>query len=208
MRHAIFLLAICACTFWNEPAEADTEPYSPSFLVGPLALNVPEGYLVLVRKGSDIGAFRIVDIKRDSSGNLGSSRYESYFRGKGNDADVQAREVSRVGEINVKHMRGIHAFAWQPGKDRLWIGKKWWFGCYTPSLVNMSSGFSETDTGYEFAPTASKNIAEIDWSGKQYKWYRFDPNSTVRVWVSELPDGKQKKEHDRADPTEGRAETR
>jgi hypothetical protein len=83
-------------------------------------------------------------------------------------------------------MRGIHEFAWQPGQNKLWVGK-WWFGCYSPSLVNMSSHFSEKDEGYEFAPTSAQNVAEIDASDKRLRWFRFNPDARIVVPVSDLP---------------------
>ncbi|HLK53845.1 MAG TPA: hypothetical protein VKU42_10325, partial [Candidatus Angelobacter sp.] len=72
------------------------------------------------------------------------------------------------------------------GQNKLWVGK-WWFGCLTPSLINMSSHFSEKDKGYEFAPTSARSVREIDASDNRLKWFRFDPNARIVVPVSDLP---------------------
>jgi hypothetical protein len=165
---------------------ASAEPSSDAFFViGPYAVGVPVGYFVLVRRGPEVGAFRITQAKVGESWDLGSSSYESYFQGDGTGALVAPKVVMRTGEIDIRPMKGVHAFAWQPGKNRLWVGK-WWFGCRGNQSVNMASKFSELDDGFEFAPTSAKSIAEVDTTDKALKWFRFDPNTSVQVPVSGL----------------------
>jgi hypothetical protein len=153
--------------------------------MGPNYVHVPEEFFVLVRKGREIGAIRFIRIEQDAQGN-GKSTYETYFQGDGSGSFLNSNVVKRTGEIDIRPMRGIHEFAWQPGQNKLWVGK-WWFGCYSPSLVNMSSHFSEKDEGYEFAPTSAQNVAEIDASDKRLRWFRFNPDARIVVPVSDLP---------------------
>jgi hypothetical protein len=155
------------------------------FTMGPSYVHLPEKYFVLIRRGKEIGAVRFIRIEQDAMNN-GKSTYESYFQGDGSGSFRNSNLVKRTGEIDIKPMRGIHAFAWQPGQNKLWVGK-WWFGCSTPSLMNMSSHFSEKDEGYEFAPTSAQTVAEIDASDKRLKWFRFNPDARTIVPLSDLP---------------------
>ena len=95
--------------------------------------------------------------------------------------------IHKTGEIEIKPIVGIsHSLAWQPGQNKLWVGK-WWFGCLGPSLVNMSEHFSEEDTGFEFAPTSAQSIEEVDASDPRLRWFRFNANTSITAQVSELP---------------------
>jgi hypothetical protein len=190
MRIPIMLLSLLAAVFSAQlvrsqsPLKQSDSPRA-QFTMGPNYVHVPEEFFVLVRKGREIGAIRFIRIEQDAQGN-GKSTYETYFQGDGSGSFLNSNVVQRTGEIDIRPMRGIHEFAWQPGQNKLWVGK-WWFGCYSPSLVNMSSHFSEKDEGYEFAPTSAQNVAEIDASDKRLRWFRFNPDARIVVPVSDLP---------------------
>jgi hypothetical protein len=160
-------------------------PSHPKFAMGPRYVLMPEKYFLLIRKGRELGAIRFTRIERDVDGN-GKSTYESFFQDDGSASFLKSNVVKHIGEIEIKPMRGIHAFAWQPGQNKLFVGK-WWFGCYSPNLVNMSSHFSEDDEGFEFAPTSALSIAEINSSDKRLQWFRYLPDSSTDIPVSELP---------------------
>lgn len=146
---------------------------------------IPKGPFLLVRKGRELGAIRFSKIERDGQGN-GKGTYESYFQSDGSGSLLSANVVKRSAEIDIKPMKGIHSLAWQPGQNKLWVGR-WWFGCQGPSLVNMTAHFSEKDQGYEFAPTAAEDLREIDASDDRLRWRKFDPNARIEVPVSDLP---------------------
>jgi hypothetical protein len=155
------------------------------FAMGPRYAQFPEKFFLLVRKGGAIGAIRFIRIEEDDLGN-GKSTYESYFQGDGSGAFLGSNVVHRTGEIDLKPMRGVHASAWRPGQKKLWVGN-WWFYCYSPSLVSMTSHFSEKDEGFEFAPTSAQTVAEIDANDKRLRWFRYDPDTRIEVPVSDLP---------------------
>jgi len=161
------------------------------FVFGPTSVYVPEGYFILVRKGRQMGAFRLTKVEEGESNGIGNSTYESYFQADGSGSFVKPNVIRRSGEIDIKPLKGIHAFAWQPGQNRLRVGK-WWFGCVANQLINMAPGFSETDAGYEFAPTSAQSVADIDASDVRLRWFRFDANSSISVPVAELPAGRQR----------------
>lgn len=180
MLIALSVQAVCAQSQAKQAA-----PSQPEFAMGPRYVLMPEKFFLLVRKGRDIGAVRFTKIGQDADGN-GKSRYESYFQGDGSGSFLSSNVIKRTEEIEIKPMRGIHAFAWQPGQNRLWIGK-WWFGCYSPSLVNMSLHFSENDDGFEFAPTSAISVEEINLSDKRLRWFRYAPDASISMPVSNLP---------------------
>ncbi|MCU1253615.1 MAG: hypothetical protein JWQ49_6644 [Edaphobacter sp.] len=154
--------------------------------MGPYAVHMPEKFFVLVRKGREIGAIRFTKINLNADGD-GESTYESYFQADGSGSFMNSNVIKRSGEITIKPVRGVsHTLSWWPGQHKLWVGK-WWFGCMSPSLINMTSHFSDKDEGFEFAPTSAQNIAEIDASDRHLRWFRFDPNARITLQVSDLP---------------------
>ncbi len=159
---------------------------SAHFDMGPRFVHMPEKYFVLVRKGHEIGAIRFTNISQ-STPSLGKSTYESFFQGDGSGSFLNSNVIKRSGELDIQPVKGVsHSLMHQPGPDKLWVGK-WWFGCLSPSLINMSLHFSEKDEGYEFAPTSARDVAEIDLSDKRLKWFRYDANARITVPVSDLP---------------------
>lgn len=156
------------------------------FMIGPKFIYMAENSFVLVRRGRAIGAFRLTRIQQDSAG-IGKSTYESYYQGDGTRSLQDSNAIRKSGEIDIQPMAGlVHSLMWQPGLNKLWVGK-WWFGCLTPSLVNMSEHFSEEDGGFEFAPTSAQSVAEINVNDSRLRWFRFNPDAGITVPVSELP---------------------
>jgi hypothetical protein len=186
MLYAVVLMILLGIQPVSAQAQANkAAPSQPEFAMGPRYALMPEKFFLLVRKGREIGAIRFTKVEQDADGN-GKSTYESYFQGDGSGSFLNSNVVKRTDEIEIKPMRGIHAFAWQPGQNKLWVGK-WWFGCMGPSLVNMSSHFSENDEGFEFAPTSAQSVAEINFTDKGLRWFRYNPDASVDVPVSNLP---------------------
>jgi hypothetical protein len=185
----LFLVAIalvCAKSSWTQNPPGQTDSKRSAFAMGPKYILMPDNFFVLVRKGGELGAFRLTGIQQGEDG-LGTAKYESFLQADGSSSFRKSNVIKREGEIEIKPMTGIlHSLTWQPGQNKLWVGK-WWFGCFSPSLVNMSSHFSEQDDGYEFAPTSAQNVSEIDSSDKRLKWFRFDPNNRVSVPIADLP---------------------
>jgi hypothetical protein len=191
MRNMPVLIAVLLFLLSIQPSRAQVPTDQQSsrivqFDMGPRYVHMPEKYFVLVRKGREIGAIQLTKIEQNTP-SLGNSTYESYFQGDGSGSFLNSNVVRRSGEIDIKPLRVVfHSLMWQPGPNKLWVGK-WWFGCLSPSLINMSSHFSEKDQGYEFAPTSARKVAEIDVSDKRLKWFRYDPDARITVPVSDLP---------------------
>jgi hypothetical protein len=188
------LLFFIILGFWDGPLDwarlqlpllEQSDVAKAQFVLGPRYIHMPEQLFLLVRKGSKIGAVKFTKIEQDAFGN-GKSTYESYFQGDESRSFLAANVVKRSGEIYIKPMKGFHPFAWQPGQNKLWIGK-WWFGCLSPSLINMSLHFSEKGNGFEFAPTSVREIGQVHAADKRIRWFRYDANARITVPVSDLP---------------------
>jgi hypothetical protein len=179
--------ALCAIGLATSASSA--EPGSvvagASFVVGPHTMFVPEGYFVLVRRGAKTGAFRITRVIAKENPMYGTSHYDSYFQGDGSGLLSAPNVVLRHGDIDIRPLKGFHPFAWQPGQDHLRVGR-WTFNCLANQLVNMSLGFSDEDTGFEFAPTSARDLAELDVRKPSLRWFRFDRNTRVQVFVQDL----------------------
>jgi hypothetical protein len=185
LRAFVGVLCVIGVPIVASAAESGRVGGGEFFIVGPNAISVPEGYFVLVRRGEQIGAFRLTKVFNTGELGLGTSHYDSYFQGDGSGQLLAPNAVRRQGDIDIRPLKGVHAFAWQPGQNHLRVGK-WTFNCFTNQLVNMSLGFSEEDTGFEFAPTSVRDLAGLDAHKSSLKWYRFDRNTTLTVPVKEL----------------------
>jgi hypothetical protein len=155
------LSSVLACApFLEAQVQPGHEAY-PHFDIGPYSIQLPEKYILLIRKGNLVGAVQLTQINLDSDGE-GQSTYESYFQGDGSGSFKGANVVTRSGEIISKPVRSItHTLSWKPGQHKLWVGN-WWFGCMTPTLIPMASHYSNKDQGFEFAPTSASEINEVD----------------------------------------------
>ena len=134
MRKAVLLISIVGASLGGQLAGAQGQSQTPAvgpskteFVVGPKFIRVPEGSFLLVRKGREIGAIRLVSVVQDTKG-IGKSTYESYFQGDGSVSFRGQGVVRCRGEIEIKPMKSLtHTLTWQPGENKLWVGK-WWFG--------------------------------------------------------------------------------
>ncbi|HEV7746310.1 MAG TPA: hypothetical protein VGO56_15030 [Pyrinomonadaceae bacterium] len=157
------------------------------FVVGPYAMLMPPGMFLLIRKGGKIGAIRFTSIEQGGNPGTGKARYESYFQGDGSGSFRSPNVRKKTGKINVKPLRGFHPLAFQTGKTKVKVGE-WSFESDAPgSLYMWPYGHSEKDYGYEFAPTSSQSVDEINASDKRLNWFRYSADTKVVLRVSELP---------------------
>ena len=148
---------------------------------------MPRGAFLLVRKGSEIGAIRFTRIDLGKESGTGTATYDAYFQSDGSGMLVKANAVNRLGNITVKPLVGVGHYSFARGERKLRIGR-WSFDCDYPGRVNMwPHGKSEGDYGFEFAPTAATEVADIDANDKRLRWFRFDRNSQVVLKLADLP---------------------
>ena len=148
---------------------------------------MPKGAFLLIRKGRKIGAIRFISIEQGGTVGAGKATYDSYFQGDGSGSFRSPNVRKQTGEINLKPLKGAERLSIQLGQDKLQIGN-WSFATAYPGRVNMwPYRGSQKDYGYEFAPTSSREVAEIEPSDKRLRWFRFDPNTRVTLSVADLP---------------------
>jgi hypothetical protein len=90
--------------------------------VGPGAISVPEGVVVLVRKGDKVGALKFSAIKPDPEKFKGAAEYESVFQGDGSGSFSKGNVVVKKGKVHEKPLVGIGRLAFQTGRTTLHIG--------------------------------------------------------------------------------------
>lgn len=155
-------------------------------IVGPRAIGMPSGVFLLVRKGKEIGAVRFLKIERGKGSLIGKAFYESFFQGDGSTSFIGVNVVKRSGEVTTKTLMGIGRMSFGGGQRKLQIGK-WSFAYRFPAWVTMYPyGEVEGDHGFEFAPTSARELAEIDATDKRLKWFRYDPNASTTLLLSDL----------------------
>ncbi len=163
------------------------ESSASQFVVGPSTVLMPQGVFLLIRKGSSIGAIRFTSIEQGGTVGAGKATYDSYFQSDGSGSFRSPNVRKQTGETNLKPLRGVGRLSFQPGQDKLQLGD-WSFATAYPGRVNMwPYRGSQKDYGYEFAPTAAREVGEIDVSDKRLRWFRFDSNTRVTLLVSDLP---------------------
>lgn len=167
------------------PVHAAGNTESPEFAIGAETLSMPLSYFVLIRIGSEVGAFRFLSAKEADFGRLGTSEYESYgVRRLPQDGGGLMGE-KRIGTINIKQLKGVHPFAWQPGQNVLRVGQ-WKFRCLAPRLVDLSDGAPIQKLNIEVALTAVTRVDDLDPTANSLQWYRMDGHSTRRVRIDDL----------------------
>jgi hypothetical protein len=178
---------------------AHNSDYIPQFSIGAGFVYVPEGVFLLVRKGNLFAAIRFMNvhpappkmatrISAEQTNCEGTADYESYFQADGSGLLQRSNVIKHTGRIDIKPLKGFHPFAFQTGNDKLRVGK-WWFGCLCPTLVKMSSHFSDKDLGFEFAPTSAHQVGEIDVLDNRLRWFRQSEteNTHINIPVTDLP---------------------
>lgn len=160
--------------------------YDSQFVVGPSAIRLPRGVFLLIRKGKEYGAIRLLTVKPGKDPQHGTATYESYFQGDTTGSFLAVNTAKRSGELSTKPLTGIGRLSFGGGKHKLRVGK-WQFDCYFLQLMDMyPSSEEEGDHGFEFAPTSARDLSQIDVFDKQLQWFRFDANTSITLPVSGL----------------------
>jgi hypothetical protein len=184
---ALLAASICSCSLSRDQEQLRAAEDTAQYIVGPRAILVPKGALLLIRKGKSIGAVRFTSIELGGEVGVGKASYESYFQEDGTKSFLAPGVVRQTGMIDLRPLVGIGHLAFQLGQDRIDVGP-WSFGCGHPGQIDMWPYRGDSrDYGYEFAPTSATSITEIDATNKRLKWFRFDPEWSVTLPLSELP---------------------
>ena len=188
--HSVIGVLLC----WNclaatpqQSQQNEAEASVESFVMGPWAISMPTGALLVIRKNGKVGALRLTAVVQGDAIGLGTATYESYFQGDGS-ANFQRPNVTKLrGEIELKPLKGVGRFSFQTGKNKIRVGS-WSFGAAAPNLMNMWPFRGDSkDYGFEFAPTSARDISELNLSDPRLRWFKFDSSGGIVLPVRDLP---------------------
>jgi hypothetical protein len=160
--------------------------FATQFRVGGPSIQMPIGAFLLIRKGGQIGAIRLISIDPTATQNYGKSSYESYFPADASGS-FHAALTRQTGELDVRPLKGPGRDLWiyQPGPHRARIGK-WSFSFVTPDMIWMAPYHHGPSNDYEFAPTSACDLSQVDANDKRLHWFRYDPNASVVLPLADL----------------------
>ncbi len=165
-------------------------------VVGPVALKVPLGRIILVRKDSEYCAIKFIQFWTGKTEEDWFASYESYYQGdKSGDFSRKTVEV-RKEKLSSSKPRGIGRFAFSFGnRDVLcghikleWTDKGW--------VYFYGSDQREGDYGIELAAIPWTDISRVNVFDPRVKWYRYDPErKRVNIPIDKLlgDTGKERK---------------
>ena len=152
----------------------DTPRLSNDVRIGPQGLDMPLGYIFLIRKGSVYGAVKFTRYWKGWIKYSDYTKYDCWFQGDGT-GDFKKNNVIYQNKIASSILLGIGRFSFNIGKDEICFGpfKLWWYG---PKGTVLFFGVSQdpSDYGIELSPTKWKDIKEINVFDSRLRWYRFN----------------------------------
>jgi hypothetical protein len=182
-------LAIAVCNlFLAAPGCSQTPTGRQGFCVHGSGVNLPIGKFLLIRKGNQVGALRLTRITRDTTTKpragewLGTVAYESYFaegsRPLNDSSATKTSEKLKFGRIKGF---GFH-YSFQSGNMTARVGP-WKFLFFDEDGMFMTAydrwNGIDHDSGLEFAPTGSTDLASANPQDPRLHWYRQDPNTDI-----------------------------
>lgn len=158
-------------------ADKGDHPVSPAsneVVITPVAVKVPLGRILLVRKDSDYCAVKFTEFWTGKTELDWYANYESYYQ---NDktGDFSNKNVQlKKDELSFPKPRGIGRLAFSFGNKDVRCGpiKLFWFG--EGWVCAYSSGQKQGDYGIELAPTKWTDISQVNVFDSRLTWYRYD----------------------------------
>ncbi|NOU36645.1 MAG: hypothetical protein HOO88_07735 [Kiritimatiellaceae bacterium] len=174
----VFLAADIGC------GEENTQAFGISWS----QVHVPEGYIVLVKNTSDVGAIKFITSTNNNIRFLfyekeSSAEYEwCSFDKRKTVADRGRKCLAESG------LRFIAKLSFSLGEEHVDF-KSFKFRWNYPSVVWF--GTTARDSGIKFAPTAWTQFEQVDLNDKRLKWFEYDVLRTNNLVLSldRLPGG-------------------
>ncbi len=143
--------------------------------IGPNAVAMPLGRILLIRKASEYCAVKFNELWTRSE-LAGSARYESHYQGD-KTGDFSNKNVQfKRGELRSPRILGFgggHRYSiW--GKEEVQCGPIKFFWTFKTWVYFFSGGQVPGDYGIEFAPTKWTDISHVNVFDPRLKWYRYD----------------------------------
>ena len=156
-------------------------PFGNEVMVGGNAFAMPIGRIVLVRKDSQYGAIKFLEVWGGETDFDNFTKYESYYQGDGS-GDFSKNNVQFNKDL-LAERRSIplfplfgRAFSYKAGPENLQIKcgpiKLAWSGWCTVYFNDRV--WKSGDHGIELAPTKWTDISQVNVFDPRVKWYRYD----------------------------------
>jgi len=162
-------------------------------IITPVAVKIPIGRILLVRKSSEYCAVRFERFWTGKTSQDLFAAYESYYQGD-KMGDFSNKNVEhRKAELSFPKPRGIGRFAFSFGNKDVQCGpiKLFWFGQGWTYFYGSSQ--EEGDYGIELASTKWTEISEVNVFDSRIRWYRYDAKrEDMKIPVDRLWDDKEK----------------
>jgi hypothetical protein len=193
MVKRIFVILMALLAF--ETASADTTieegkeelmSHPGVVLVGPNAVRIPLGNVLLVRDGEKCGAVILTHGKPGASENEEVAGYKCFYQGDGSSDFSKPNVEITEGKLSQSRLFGIGRFSFDLGNKDIrcgplmlaWSGKGWVYFYSTKQKAG--------DYGIQLAPTGWKDIAQVNVLDQRVTWYKYDPKrETKKVMLSE-----------------------
>ncbi len=160
----------------SERSEDLGAPGADEVLIGPNAIIMPIGRILLVNKELNYGAVKFIKFWTGKTEQDLYATYESYYQADatGNFSNKNVKFIK--GELyDPKPSRFIFGHPWAPrAKKEIKCGpfRLWWTGKGTVYFYGRYQ--TQGDYGIELAPTPWTDISQVNVFDPRIKWYRYD----------------------------------
>ncbi|MBI5232972.1 MAG: hypothetical protein HY880_01315 [Deltaproteobacteria bacterium] len=209
IKHVLLLIVFCAAmpaslllgqgkphTWIPTPEERAAQPWIPGtdeVLIGPGAVSMPLGKILLVRKGVQYCALKFIDTWLGETKHDHYTSYEFYYQGDGSGDFSGNKAVPGAGVLFFPRVRGFLGMpVIKEAKDIIECGDmklKWRYIAHVGSK----------EVEYAFAPTPWNSITEVNVHDARIRWHSKAINQQIiTVHIDQLwdkhRDGEGKKE--------------
>jgi len=189
----LFLWLAVTATSQSTGQSVQTAAGAAGFCFHASGVNLPLGKFLLIRKGDQVGALRIIQITPDTQSKpragewLGSVEYESYFILKPSDSFSQLANRKHLRELRFGRIKGLgFHYSWQSGNQEAVVGP-WKFLFFAQDGMFMTAmdfwNRANHDSGLEFAPTNITEVDLLDPRERELHWYPYDENRDIQCPV-------------------------
>jgi hypothetical protein len=151
----------------------DTPRASKDVRIGPHGLDMPLGYIFLIRKGSIYGAVKVLSFSKGWLKYSDYAKYDSWFQRDGS-GDFNESNVLFKNQMASSILFGLGRLSFNIGNEEIRCGSfnLWWGRQWTVNFYDRSKYAG--DYGIELAPTKWIDIKDVKVFDHRVKWYRFD----------------------------------
>jgi len=173
----------------------DIGPPGPNEVhIGPNALVMPLGKIVLVRRGSEYCAVKFTEAWAGKTVEDQYAKYESYYQDDGTGDFFNKNVQFRKDQLCDRRFIGFMRFGFRAGFENLEMkcGPIRLFWSAEGSVHFRGLGQKDGDYGIELAPTQWTDISQVNVFDPRLKWYRYDEKRRrINILIDQLWEDKE-----------------